>query len=86
MFYKLSIMPHAKVKASPWPGGRHAMGAQQLGTNTLHLDTRPLRRILHFDSRAGLLEVEAGIQWLELVDAYLAIHAHSQPQWGLIQK
>jgi hypothetical protein len=39
-----------------------------------------------FDSRAGLLEVEAGIQWPELVDAYLAIQARSQPQWGFAQK
>ena len=44
-------------------GGRHAMGGQQFGTGTVHLDTRPLRRVLSFDREAGRVEVEAGIHW-----------------------
>src|SRR5512138_2143474 len=30
-------------------GGRHAMGAQQFGTDTLHVDTRSFNRVLNFD-------------------------------------
>src|SRR5262245_28295678 len=31
-------------------GGRHAMGGQQFGTDTLHLDMQPFNRLLNFDS------------------------------------
>ncbi|MEP6934890.1 MAG: FAD-binding protein, partial [Nitrospirota bacterium] len=48
-------------------GGRHAMGAQQFGTDTLHVDTRTFNRVLNFDPHSGLIEVEAGIQWPELI-------------------
>jgi len=43
-------------------GGRHAMGGQQFGADTLLLDTRSMNRVLSFDSVRGLIEVEAGIQ------------------------
>ncbi len=67
-------------------GGRHAMGAQQFGTGTIHLDTRPLNRVLAFDPSTGLIEVEAGIQWPKLVDDYLALQKDSPKQWGFTQK
>ena len=41
--------------------GRHAMGAQQFGTDTVLLDTRKLKRVLNFDPEKGQVEVEAGI-------------------------
>ena len=44
-------------------GGRHAMGGQQFGTDTLHVDTRAFNRVLNFDPHSGLIEVEAGMQW-----------------------
>ncbi|MGH7819706.1 MAG: FAD-binding protein, partial [Candidatus Binatia bacterium] len=49
-------------------GGRHAMGGQQFGTGTLHLDTRPMSRILSLDTERGVVDVEAGIQWPELIE------------------
>src|SRR5258706_5362846 len=48
-------------------GGRHAMGAQQFATDAVLLDTKRLNRVLHFDPSRGTIEVEAGIQWPELV-------------------
>jgi FAD/FMN-containing dehydrogenase len=68
-------------------GGRHSMGGQQFVEGGLLLDTRRFGRVISFDQERGLVEVEAGIQWPELV-AFLA-HAQdaSDPQrWTIIQK
>jgi FAD/FMN-containing dehydrogenase len=54
-------------------GGRHAMGGQQFGTDTLLIDVRKLDRVLNLDRQTGILEVEAGIEWPELIDGYLAL-------------
>lgn len=67
-------------------GGRHAMGAQQFGTDSLHLDTRSFNRVLNLDPGSGLMEVEAGVQWPELIHASLAMQAGSTRQWGIVQK
>jgi FAD/FMN-containing dehydrogenase len=48
-------------------GGRHAMGGQQFCADALMLDTRKLNRVLAFDGERGLLEVESGIQWPEIL-------------------
>jgi FAD/FMN-containing dehydrogenase len=69
-------------------GGRHAMGAQQFGTDAVLVDTTQLSRVLSFDPVAGLIEVEAGIQWPELVN-YLVSAQVDRPwsqQWGIAQK
>ena len=71
-------------------GGRHAMGAQQFGTDTLLLDTRHLSRILSFDPERGLLECEPGILWPALIDGYLSrqngdLRAGGRT-WGIAQK
>lgn len=67
-------------------GGRHAMGSQQFGTDSLHLDTRSFNRVLNLDPGSGLMEVEAGAQWPELIQASLAMQAGSTRQWGIVQK
>ena len=67
-------------------GGRHAMGGQQFGADTLLLDTRSMNRVLAFDSARGLVEVEAGIQWPELIDHLIKIQRGEVQQWGIIQK
>lgn len=48
-------------------GGRHAMGGQQFCTDAWHIDMSTLNRVIGFDAENGLLEVEAGIQWPEVV-------------------
>ena len=67
-------------------GGRHAMGGQQFGTDTLHVDTRAFNRVLNFDPHSGLIEVEAGMQWPELIQASLTMQAGATNQWGIVQK
>src|SRR6266566_8938503 len=61
-------------------GGKHAMGGQQFATNGTLIDTRAMNRILQLDHDAGVIEVEAGIQWPQLVDGL------QQSAWGIRQK
>ena len=67
-------------------GGRHAMGGQQFGADTVLIDTSKLNRVLSFDSNRGLVEVEAGIQWPELIEYLLTVQKGRPRQWGIIQK
>ncbi|HEX7181100.1 MAG TPA: FAD-binding oxidoreductase [Thermoanaerobaculia bacterium] len=67
-------------------GARHAMGAQQFGTDTVLVDTSRLDRVLAFDPEAGTVEAEAGIRWPELIEGYLDLQRDSPRQWGIAQK
>jgi len=67
-------------------GGRHAMGGQEFGTDTLLIDVRRLNRILDLNQQTGVLEVEAGIEWPELIAGYLALQSGSGQTWGIAQK
>lgn len=73
-------------KAIAIAGGRHAMGAQQFGTDAVLVDTTRLNRVLHFDSKQGIIEVEAGIQWPELIEYLLTVEKGQPKQWGIVQK
>ncbi len=73
-------------KAVSVAGGRHAMGGQQFGTDTVLLDTRPMNRILNVDAARGVVEVEAGIQWPELINGLIALQTGQAKAWGIIQK
>jgi len=67
-------------------GGRHSMGAQAFATDGVMLDIRRLNKVLCFDDKSGLIEVESGIEWPELAD-YLLTTQHGRPhQWGFKQK
>ena len=67
-------------------GGRHAMGGQQfLGGGTL-LDMRGMKRILALDSERGLLRVEAGIMWDDLVRGLRDMQQGNERRWSVIQK
>lgn len=61
-------------------GGRHAMGGQQFASNATLVDMNGLTRILGFDQTAGIIDVEAGIQWPALVTAL------KDSPWGIRQK
>lgn len=63
-------------------GGRHAMGGQQFAAGATLIDMTSMKRVLHFDSARGVIDVEAGIEWPELV-SYLAA---SGSGWGIRQK
>ena len=67
-------------------GCRHSMGGQQFATDSICVDTRSLDRIISFDRERGLIEAEAGIQWPQLIRAYLDAQANNAKQWGIAQK
>lgn len=62
------------------------MGGQQFCAGGVLLDTRRLARVLAFDREAGLIEVEAGIQWPALIDYLTSQQTDGGPQWGIAQK
>jgi FAD/FMN-containing dehydrogenase len=67
-------------------GGRHAMGGQQFLASGTLLDMRKLNRVRRMDQERGLLEVEAGITWPDVIRAYL-VRPHGAPaRWGIRQK
>ena len=76
----------AEGRAVSIAGGMHAMGGQQFGTDTILLDTRSLNRVLKFDADKGQVEVEAGIQWPELVQYLIEAQKGRAQQWGIVQK
>lgn len=80
---KLSQRPGQAVAIA---GGRHAMGAQQFAAHAALLDTCGLDRVLEFDSATGLIEVEAGIQWPELVNFLATAQRGSASPWVIAQK
>ena len=67
-------------------GGRHAMGGQQFATDGTVLDTRTMSRVLHLERQSGLVEVEAGIEWPELVDALHEQQRGEPTPWTIAQK
>ncbi|CAA9346938.1 MAG: hypothetical protein AVDCRST_MAG72-1183 [uncultured Nocardioidaceae bacterium] len=67
-------------------GGRHAMGGQQFTSGGTVLDTSDMSRVLLLDRQRGLVEVEAGIQWPELVDRLHAAQRGASEQWTIAQK
>ena len=67
-------------------GGRYAMGGQQFCAGGIVLDTGKLNRVLNLDTERGLLKVEAGIQWPELIDYLETVQAGQSIQWAIAQK
>jgi FAD/FMN-containing dehydrogenase len=67
-------------------GGRHAMGGQQFAADATLIDMRQMRRVLAFDDAAGLIEVEAGIEWPELIDYLDSVPAPHGRRWSIRQK
>lgn len=67
-------------------GGFHAMGGQQFRTGGVLLDTRELNGILQLDRARGLVELEGGLRWPELM-AWLEDEQGGDPSpWGIVQK
>ncbi len=67
-------------------GGRHAMGGQQFVTDGVLVDMTALNRVIGFDGEAGLIEVEAGICWPELIGYLVKAQRGRWRQWSIIQK
>ena len=62
------------------------MGGQQYGVGTLHISMSKMNDVLSFDRNKGIVTVEAGIQWPELIDYLIRVQKYSRRQWGITQK
>ena len=67
-------------------GGRHAMGGQQFGSDTLLIDMDGMQGIHEFDAEKGEVEIGAGMQWPELITQLLEMQGGREHQWGIVQK
>src|SRR5690606_11385550 len=63
-----------------------SMGGQQFGTDTVHLNMSRFNKVIALDSEKGIVEVESGIQWPELVEWLIANQKNSPKKWGIRQK
>ena len=80
------MQARAEGKSVCVAGGRHAMGGQQFGDAGVLIDTRALNRFLSLDGEDGVIDVEAGIQWPELIQQLAAAQEGQARQWGIYQK
>ena len=60
-------------------GGRHAMGGQQFGEANVLLDMRGLNRVLGFDIERGVIDVEGGIEWPQIIGHLNEVQASAEP-------
>ncbi len=67
-------------------GGRHSMGAQQFGSNTLHIDITAMNKVLSRDAERGLIELEAGADWPLIIAATHEMPSHNGARWAIRQK
>jgi len=67
-------------------GSCHAMGGQQFARDAWLIDMRSMNRVLGFDRERGILEVEAGIAWPELMRHYVIAQQDRRSSWGIRQK
>jgi FAD/FMN-containing dehydrogenase len=67
-------------------GGRHAMGAQAFATDGVLIDIRKLNRVLAFDAGRGLIEIESGMQWPQLLEHLVSTQRGRARQWAFSQK
>lgn len=67
-------------------GGRHAMGGQQFGKDTILLDTAKLNRVLRLDKEKGLVTAEGGTQWPELIQWLLREQVDVEQPWVIREK
>ena len=67
-------------------GGRHAMGGQQFLSGGVLLDTKNLNRIISLDAQRGIVTVEAGILWSDLVSGLCRMQRDKPRRWSVVQK
>jgi hypothetical protein len=67
-------------------GGRHAMGGQQFGQDTLHINLSRFSKVHDLDRERGWVTVDSGIQWPELIDWLLSEQQGEPNAWGIRQK
>lgn len=67
-------------------GGRHAMGGQQFATDACLIDTSLFAQVEHLDTQRGLVTVQGGINWGQLIEKLQAAQIGAERQWVIKQK
>jgi FAD/FMN-containing dehydrogenase len=67
-------------------GGFHAMGGQQFTTGGVLFDLSKMNRVIKFEPKEKLIEVEAGIKWDELLGYTVPAQTGAKNQVGIRQK
>ena len=82
------VIAQARSRGTPISiaGGRHSMGGQQFGANTILVDMTGMNRVIGLDAEKGVVEAEAGIEWPQLIDHLVEAQRGLERQWGIIQK
>jgi FAD/FMN-containing dehydrogenase len=62
------------------------MGGQQFAAGGLLIDMSAMRRVVSFDGERGLIEVEAGIMWPELIGYTSSAEGAAGGKFGIVQK
>jgi len=66
-------------------GSRHAAGGQQFAEGSTLLDMRALVQVHDLNPTSGVLTVDSGIEWPELIRGYMNLQGND-PLWGVRQK
>lgn len=80
---KQALMQGTKLSVA---GARHAMGGQQFGTHTTLLDMRDFNKIISFDKQYGVIEVQSGITWPDIINYCWTKQKYDKHPWGITQK
>lgn len=67
-------------------GARYAGGGQNFVTAGMLLDTAEFNRVIRFDAVRGLVCVQAGITWPQLVEYLLQVQSDVAQPWTIAQK
>jgi FAD/FMN-containing dehydrogenase len=67
-------------------GGRHAMGGQQFLEDGVLLDMTRLNKVIGFDHCGGLVEVQGGMMWPELIEYLRETQHNDSTVWTIAQK
>ena len=67
-------------------GGKHAGGGQQFASERVAVSMRGLSRAVAFDREQGLLTIQAGAIWPEVIAATRAGEEDGHHKWGIRQK
>lgn len=67
-------------------GGRHAMGGQQFAGGSLHIDMTALDKVLSVDGERGLMGIEAGACWPQIIAESHRISCSRGKTWSIRQK
>ncbi len=67
-------------------GHKHSMGGQQFASDAFLLEMTAMNRVLNFDKTRGVIEVEAGIEWPQLLEYLRKAQEGEAKQWGIMQK